>query len=352
VSGPYLRRTHNLHQGFEHWDESAASLTSELAHDDVTNPAMEEGLRRFLEEERDPKRPFLLFAYFWDPHFDFLPPSPYDEMFAGAGGEPVDLRGFDTSSAIHPEISAGQLAYVLSRYAGELRWTDFHVGRLFHKLRELGLWENSIVVVTADHGEEFFDHGEKGHKKNLYAETTRVPLIVKFPGQSEGRREDRLVSLVDLLPTLLELSGAAARFPLHGRSLLGAPDPERSLLYELRALQYYRTPDGGVGSAGERWYAVRKGDWRLVWHGSEGDDPFSTSASELFHVARDPTERKDLAAQEPERLEALRQRFQLEFERAGQEAALYPRGGPAQLTPEETQQLRELGYLGPSGRGS
>lgn len=347
VSGPYLRRTHNLSQGFEHWDDSSASITNKLAHDDVTNPRMQEGLQRFLEQERDPERPFLLFGYFWDPHHDFLPPPPYDRMFVGEGASPIDLRGFDTNAAIHPGMPPEQLAYVLSQYAGEIRWTDLHVGRLFRLLQELSLWDNSVIVVTSDHGEEFFDHGEKGHKNNLYAETTRVPLIVKYPGQVEGRREARPVSLVDLLPTLLALTGGSADFPVHGRSLLAEPDPERALLYELRALRYYREPDGAVEARGDRWYAVRGGDWKLVWRGAEGEVPGSGKGSQLFQVAADPDERADLAAREPQQAAALRRRLVTELEHARRDAERYPRGGPAELSAEEIEQLRELGYLGP-----
>lgn len=348
VSGPYLRRTHNLQQGFQYWDESAASLTSGLAHDDVTNPAMEAGLRRFLEHERDPERPFLLFAYFWDPHYDFLPPPPYDQMFVGPDSEPVDARDFDTNPAIHAGIRPGQLEYILSQYAGELRWTDLHVGRFFRLLEELGLWDDTVVILTGDHGEEFFDHGEKGHKNNLYAETTRVPLIVKYPGQREGRRDDRLVSLVDVLPTLLELTGTRADIPIHGRSLLADPDDgERAILYELRALHYRRGPEGEVEAEGRRWYGVREGDWKLVWSGPDDAPPPDAAGAELFDVARDPGELSDLAAAEPRRREALRERFDTELERVRRDAGRYRRGGVAQLAPEEIEQLRELGYLAP-----
>ena len=68
-------------------------------------------------------------------------------------------------------MAPAQLAYVLSQYAGEIRWTDEHLGRFFALLQRKGLWENTAILITADHGEEFFEHGEKGHKHNLFAET-------------------------------------------------------------------------------------------------------------------------------------------------------------------------------------
>ncbi|MDJ0850135.1 MAG: sulfatase [Myxococcota bacterium] len=341
VSGPYLRRTHNLHQGFEHWDDSIASITSGLAHDDVTNPRMEAALRDFLQSARDPERPLFLFAYFWDPHFDFLPPPPYDRLFVPPDAERVDVRSFDTNEAIHADMPPAQLAYLLSQYAGELRWTDLHVGRVFEMLRERGLWDDALIVVTADHGEEFFDHGAKGHKNNLYAETTRVPLIVKYPGQQTGRRDTAVVSLVDLAPTILSLAGVEVEFPLHGRSLLDPPS-DRAIFYELLELHYFEDDEGRRSTRSRRWNAVREGDWKLVW--SEGA-PGSNDSAELFDVHADPRETLDLADGAKGRRAALERRFVDGMERARRDAEGYERGGPADLTPAEIEELEALGYL-------
>jgi arylsulfatase A-like enzyme len=344
VSGPYLRRTHNLQQGFQLYDDSISSLTNGLAHADVTNPRMEAGLRRFIDEERDVERPFLLFAYFWDPHFDFLPPAPYDQMFVGPDCEPIDMTGFDRNPAIHPGMRPGQLAYLLSQYAGELRWTDDHVGRLFRLLADRGLWDDTLVILTADHGEEFFDHGEKGHKNNVYAETVRVPLIIKYPKQESGRREARLASLVDVVPTVLDVTGDAASFPVEGRSLREAPaSADRPIYYELLSAWYYRGPDGSTFSRSQRWYGVREGDFKLVW--SEPDPEGEGRSYELFNVRDDPGERVDLSAGEPERSRALERSFGEGMERARRAAKLYRRGGEATLTEEEKESLRALGYL-------
>ncbi len=347
VSGPYLRRTHNLHQGFELYDDSIASLTNALAHDDVTNPRLEAALRRFVEEERDPARPFFLFAYFWDSHFDYLPPPPYDEMFVDPECEPIDLSSFDTSPLVHEGITPGQLAYLFSQYAGEVRWTDDHVARFFRLLKERGLWDDTLIVVLGDHGEEFFDHGEKGHKNNLHAETIRIPLIVKFPRQTKARRDARLVSQVDILSTVLDVTDTPVSFPVHGRSLRAAAADDRPIIFELLALRYYRKDAGAPFPEGRRWYGARRGDFKLVW--SEEDDVASDAARayQLFDVEADPRELTDLAAREPDRIDALRRSFEAELERARRDAARYRRGGRAQPTAAEVEQLRSLGYLAP-----
>jgi arylsulfatase A-like enzyme len=349
VSGPYLRRPHGLDQGFEIYDDGIASPTNRVAHDDVTNPRMETALRRFVEDGRDPDRPFFLFAYFWDPHFDYLPPPPYYEMFVGPDAEPIDVTRFDTSETIHPGITSGELAYVLAQYAGELRWTDEHLGRFFELLREHDLWRNTVIILTADHGEEFFDHGSKGHKNNVFAETVKVPLIVKYANQSEGRRDVRVVSQIDVLPTILELAGLEATFPHHGRSLL-QPDPgrDRPIFYELLSVRYYRRPDGTPESRVESWMGARRGDYKLVWSRRRSGPPpaqLSPPSYQLFNVKQDPAERNDLAAEEAERRAELEEVFRDGIGRARRDASRYRRGGTAQLAPEELEQLRELGYL-------
>ena len=248
VSGPYLREEHNLHQGFELYDSSPADDQG-AAHGDVTSPEVEAALRRFLLEERDPERPFFLFAYLWDPHYDYIPPQPHDRTFVDAECQPVDCREYATTRTVHAGIPAAQLRWVQAQYDGEIRWTDEHLGRVLDLVRELGLWDDTLVVVTADHGEEFFEHGNKGHKQNLHVEQVHVPLVVKYPRGMPTGRDERLVSLVDVVPTVLEVTGTRTPDPLQGRSLLAPPDPERAIVLELLAAWYTEREAGDEDEA-------------------------------------------------------------------------------------------------------
>jgi arylsulfatase A-like enzyme len=337
ISGPYLRPIHQLHQGFERYDDSPASITNALAHDDVTNPAMEEGLRKALGE-RDARRPLFLFAYFWDPHYDYIPPPPYDEMFVGPGLEPVDARNFETNPAIHAGMPAAQVRWILSQYAGEIRWTDRVLGGLFAELKRLGLWDDALVIVTSDHGEEFFEHGEKGHKNNLHGATVHVPLLVKLPGQREARRDARLVSLVDVVPTVLDVVGLAAPpAAFQGRSLLAAAASDRSALFELLAVQYYRDEAGQSFSREARHAGVQQGNAKLLWSDAG-------PGSQLFDLVRDPGERSPRVGASQER-SRLRSAFDRESARSREIAADHHRCGEAQLGPDEIEVLCALGYL-------
>jgi arylsulfatase A-like enzyme len=337
AGGPYLRRAHNLHQGFEHYDDHVSAETHEEAHDDVTNAELTDTVLGFLRERRDRDRPLFLFVYYWDPHYDYIPPPPYDSLFVGPADVAVDVTDYGITDKIGPLTSPAELSYVLARYDGEIRWTDEHLGRLLDALREAGLWDDALIIVTADHGEEFFEHGTKGHKNNLFVESVHVPLLVKYPGGGRTGRDGRLVSLVDVAPTVLELAGAHASRPLHGRSLLEpAPPLDRDIYFELMSVWYHATTGGETR---EPWYAVREGDLKLVTVPRRGEQW-------LFDVGDDPgerhsllPERADLAAALQQKLDAWRQ----EMELVGR--YLEP-GGPAELDPEELERLRALGYVG------
>jgi hypothetical protein len=146
---------------------------------------------------------------------------------------------------------------------------------------------------------------------------------------------------------VLDLAGAPADFPVHGRSLAAAPEAGRAILYELLALRYYRTSDGGAQPRGWRWWGVREGDHKLLARAPEPAGEGSAALAQLFDVRADPREQNDLAGREPRRRAALERRFAAEQARARQDAARYRRGGEAALTPAEEEQLRALGYLAP-----
>jgi arylsulfatase A-like enzyme len=342
ASGPYLRHEFNLTQGFEYYDESPASLDDQAAHGDVTNPRMLAAIETFLREHRDPTRPLLLFAYFWDPHYDYIPPPPYDSEFVGPEATRRDVTGYMMNQTINAATPADELAYVRAQYDGEIRWTDEHLGRLFALLREAGLWDDTVVIVTSDHGEEFFDHGTKGHKNNLFVESVHVPLIVKYEAHRDLRgRDGRLCSLVDLLPTILELTAIPVPGPLHGVSLLGPASPDRAIYLELVSM-WFDLPNQRMTR--EEHVGIQRGAYKLVEIRAGEAAPDVERL--LFDRATDARERTNLldagtpAAFEP--LAAALDRWTLEM---AETRARFEAGGPIPLTDEQRGRLRALGYL-------
>jgi arylsulfatase A-like enzyme len=309
---------------------------------------MQASLERFLTTERDPKRPFFLFAYYWDPHSHYIPPAPYDAMFAPPDADEPSTVLFHPMFELDKHITRAQLRYLVAQYDGEIRCTDESLGRLWAMLKKLGLWDNTAIVLTSDHGEEFYDHGRNSHKNTVYQESIHVPLILKRAGSTVPMRDSRLVNLIDLYPTILELAGVAITQPHNGHSLLSPPLPERPSFYELQTLwSFTRKSTGESWQESDLWTAVRLGDHKLIHirnllnrTGEKQPDRW-----ELYSLDADPKEAHPLSAGHEETIG----RLQGVMEEWRESMALLARhqkpGGDAKLSEAEERRLRSLGYL-------
>jgi arylsulfatase A-like enzyme len=192
------------------------------------------------------EKPFFLFLHFFDPHWDYDPPPPYDRIYnpgyrgeiTGAYGSLLEYikyrpekpgkgggaanRGVEPGVEREVAIDQEDLEQVLALYDGEIRYTDHHLGRVIDALRLFGLLEKTLVVVTGDHGEEFMEHGSlEGHAWTMYEEVIRVPLIMRFPdGLGGGRVVDHQVRNIDIMPTILDWLQVNGRPEVEGQSLL------------------------------------------------------------------------------------------------------------------------------------
>ncbi|MCC6409154.1 MAG: sulfatase-like hydrolase/transferase, partial [Planctomycetes bacterium] len=178
-------------------------------------------------------------------------PKEYVERFDPDYTGTLDARDYMGNPAIRPDMPARDLEHLLALYDGEIRFTDEHLGKIIEVLRKkAGSDENLLIVVTADHGEEFFEHSQRGHAMTLFEEVVHVPMIVNWPGHvAKGRVVDELVRTIDVFPTLAAAAGATAPSYLQGRDLLaataqpGAIATEPALLelwmatYDFRALR-------------------------------------------------------------------------------------------------------------------
>jgi arylsulfatase A-like enzyme len=232
-------------------------VRDEVEHTDVTSPRVNAFALDFLKKRKDQR--FFLFLHYFDAHFDYRPDLGDREMAErfdpGYGGKVhgedwyIDLAGrvmtwqrtADQPPA-HRVIGDRDLHHALALYDAEIHWVDRHVGEILDQITALGLEENTIVIVTSDHGDEFFEHGSIGHRSSLYAELCHVPLVVRVPGVGQkGQRVTGLARLYDLAPSLLdwcglpplpEAQGASLRPLMEGLS--GKPD-ERTILQRIYA---------------------------------------------------------------------------------------------------------------------
>lgn len=221
-SGPYLHPAFGLGQGFETYEDcsqqaarlAGANVNSwamdkdvmRTSHEDITGPRLYEAFHTWLAAHRGQK--FFMFIHMWDPHFDFIPPPPYDQKFDPDYTGTVTGRNFFFDPNINANMPARDLEHLRALYDGEIAFTDEYVGKIIGALREAGLLDDTIVAVTADHGTEFFEHGLKGHRQTLFDEVLHIPLIIRYPDDMPaGVRVKLQTRMVDTGVTLLDLAG-------------------------------------------------------------------------------------------------------------------------------------------------
>jgi arylsulfatase A-like enzyme len=229
-------------------------------------------------------------------------------------------------------ISPEQKAHYLDLYEGAIRYTDAQLGRLLDLLDKNGLREDTLIVITSDHGEEFLERGQWGHfEVNLHDEILRVPLIIHDPQSPEGRVVRRQVRTLDIMPTILDLAGCRAPDGLEGCSL--AP------LWREGESDYPSDP-----AIGEMWrndrhiIALRTEQYKFIWDSREPDRAF------LFDLVEDPGERYDVFDQFPDVAAAFMEQVLAHLDRSARTAPAEPLDEP-EYDDEMTRRLRDLGYL-------
>jgi arylsulfatase A-like enzyme len=212
TSGGYVSKDYGFAQGFDVYKDDI--ISTDTKH--ITSKIIKLG----TEWVKEQKENFFLFLHTYETHAPYLPPMPFIEEFA-VKYTPVSrltkshcLIGLeDCEEALRARRwfektkDGNFLKTVIALYDGEIKYLDSEVGRLLNKLKIFGIYDNSIVVFLSDHGEAFYEHGSFGHG-NLYEETIRVPLIMHLPATLEryhGKTINKIVSLVDVLPTMLDI---------------------------------------------------------------------------------------------------------------------------------------------------
>ncbi len=287
---------------------------------------------------RDPGRPFFAFVHYNDPHADYRALPPYLEQFVRpyeglANGKARQLFAHTLGVITYGPEDA---RYLSDLYDAAIRQLDDRLGHLFESLRAAGALQDTLVVVTSDHGEEFLEHGGVQHGLTQYEESVRVPLVFRGPGLPRGWRLSEPVSLVDVLPTCLSALGLGVPGDLDGvdlTELLRSEDARlepRSLFFEADCAP--PAPGTQLLQPGTS-RAVRRGKLKLHYELSSGE-------VRLFDLETDPGEMQDVRSQQGERSSELLQELQDFLARQASPGPSRP------LTEQELSRLRDLGYAG------
>lgn len=284
ISQYFLRARYGMNQGFATYSEDEAKSTDHISSENVTRRA-----REMLREFRKGPAPFFLFVHYFDPHVDYMR-HPQFALARGSGGR---IRGGEKLSDVRPffeSLEPFELEFLRGVYREEIRWADLHVGRLLSTLAELGIDDETLVVITSDHGEEFQSRGKHiGHCVGLYEEDVRVPLIILDPRITGGTLRGP-VSLVDVLPTILDLMEVeVAGATFHGRSFAAQVLGRREEPHPPIFCETDFVPVGEINQAMESHRrAIVHDSWKLIRN-------LETGKVELYDLTADPEEQVDLS---------------------------------------------------------
>ena len=271
--------------------------------------AVTETALKVLNEAAAQEKPFFLFLHYWDAHTPYLPPAPFDRLFYGGDEKDPANRSMEPVLNFPPFMwyfrqwmgEVTDIEFPKAQYDAEIAYMDTCLQRVFHRLDELRLTEQTLVIITADHGEELDEHEMWFDHHGLYDTNLHVPLILRMPGTvPAGMRVPGQVRLTDIVPSVLELIGApevAAREGMQGRSLL--PGFSGSLPGGT-AEKLFLTECTWMRKRG-----VRTGEWKLIV-ARDHPDIHGRPPVELYHLPTDPGEQRNVAEERPEVVQALR----------------------------------------------
>lgn len=343
VSNPTLDGRHGFYQGFDLYDDFSVWLgfgklvggpnadPNLDVHQILTNKQLTRAALRWIE--RHYQEPFFMFAFYFDPHYDYIPPPPFDAMFDPNYDGSVDGRGIVDEPRKSNRPPQRDLDHIIALYDGEIRYTDTYVSKLLNAFARFGILDQTLVVIFGDHGDEFYEHGSTGHAHTLYNELIHVPLILRWPSKiAKGKRIDALASQVDIMPTILDYLRIHHKQVMQGKSL-------RNLI-EGRVRQVHDFVFSG--GRGHRC-AVIKDRNKLILNPGAG-------ASEFYDLVNDPREQNNIhQAKESSALVASFERYLEQWTSENKKlAALFTRGSDferVQLDEHRLKQLQALGYI-------
>lgn len=283
----------------------------------------------------DQGKPFFLFLNYMDAHAPYIPPRPFDAAFPGRIPKFTPGLGYESvhRAVIDREyhLTERERRHITSQYDGGIAYMDSEIGKLLGELRARGLYENTLIVITADHGEAIGEHNLMEHSTGfLYEDQVHVPLFVKYPGQHEARESSALASEVDLMPTILGIAGIPFS-GLQGQSLQSPRTEESEPIYASdRAFAYLSKYSRFRGVR----HAIVAGHYKLI--------TWSAGPPEFYDLAKDPGEVSNIYRSDDPRVEELQARLNAWSASIPHRPLRRPASPSGQ---QELKRVKSLGYV-------
>ncbi len=315
VSSFIMDSRFGLGQGFDLYDDDFEEANHTMGINRQDGGKTTQDVIEWIRSHKDEKN--FIFLHYYDPHFTYDPPEPFASKFRDVPPPNNVTTRFEQA--------------LFDGYAGEIAYTDHCIGQVVDELRELGLYDSTMIVITSDHGEMLGQHGEGFHGYFVYQPAIRVPLIFKLPQLPKHKRITSTVGLVDIVPTVCSVLGINLSTPVQGQDLSPCfrsdwlPPPDRHLFCQsLEPTKYNARSLLGVVT--DRYKYIK------------------TVRPELYDLVEDPGELNNIAAEQAGRSQAMEQKLHQIL----QETARGKGRGKERLDNQTRERLESLGYVGGS----
>ena len=314
ANGGYLGHHYNINQGFQHYDyrmpvlflgrflgkvrpfylrQTIHTLSTHIIStqdyykafrnaEEINNEVF-----TLLDKAKKENNSFFMFINYMDAHWPYTPHPPFDTLFPGKDETFTTVKFGDMEREVirlERDITVKERRHIVSQYDGGIAYEDFHIGKLIARLKKAGLYENSLIIITSDHGEAFGERNFIQHGNSVYQNEVHVPLVIKYPRTSRKAVIDKYVSGVDLMPTVLDVLGYEIPGNIQGVSLQKPENLDnRSIISESfsarRNLWLHK-----------RFYRIE----RAVFSGSNKFVGSTSGKQELYDLSKDPEEKENI----------------------------------------------------------
>ena len=298
-------------------------------------PSVSEAIASWEEEIKKSDK-FFLWVHYFDPHWPYSPRTPWIEDYTSKTLAeelivPEKWWSVLLSSASTSNKDPQALSTRIALYDSEINYVDSFIGKLIHKFE---LDQNTLIVITSDHGEEFLEHGHLAHGKNLHQETINIPLIIKLPHSSKKNTFEKPISLIDIMPTILHTINANSPEQTLGEPFL---EVDNSLQWVVGGLlknkrDYYTFSELDRNFS---FKAIVTPEWKYIYN-------YMDKTGQLFNLKSDPSEKINLVDSNVMQVSKLRE----ELFNWVSNARKYPvRSQSFELSQKEKERLEAMGYL-------
>jgi arylsulfatase A-like enzyme len=365
ITNPFVGKASGLNRGCDYLMEYPVVHNQRKEDEDrgTDSAALNKVAIPWLQEHHD--EPFFLYLHVTDPHAPYRPPAEYEKKFTNPAETKQferdyrgmwDPRQYGGGTTVSPAVSKKKgvdperfIRQAKERYDAEIAFADHSLEQLTGKLKELGIFDNTLVVVLSDHGEEFFDHGFTAHGHSLYQELTHAVMMFWNPKLlPAARRVSETVQLIDVYPTILELLKLKPAGVIQGQSLAplleGRALERKGPIVATRFAHPNAKAGGTVPENRTGTFAIFEGPWKLLYR--DQAKRAGVAELELYDRRRDRRETVNVAAQNPEVVKKLKSDLDAWIQAQEQVKKLLGPGGKGTLDPQSLERLKTLGYIG------